>query len=232
MRAVPRAARGRATPPDTALSRRSSSRSCSRCGLAVVQLVVLKMLPFDNKSEFQVLVNLPRGHARRRRTARRARRARSDRRARARGHRLSGLRGHRRADQLQRSRAPVLPARRARARRPAGEPRRQAPAAARKSHEIALAVRPALAAIGKQARRVRCRWSRCRRGRRCRRRSSPRSTGPRYAGQRQLATARARAVRRDARHRRRRRQHRGARAARSTVDGRSATAALLGVTQR
>ena len=29
--------------------------------LAVVQLVVLKMLPFDNKSEFQVVVNLPEG---------------------------------------------------------------------------------------------------------------------------------------------------------------------------
>ncbi len=30
-------------------------------GLAVVQLVVLKMLPFDNKSEFQVVVNMPEG---------------------------------------------------------------------------------------------------------------------------------------------------------------------------
>lgn len=30
-------------------------------GLAVVELVVLKMLPFDNKSEFQVVVNLPEG---------------------------------------------------------------------------------------------------------------------------------------------------------------------------
>ncbi len=30
-------------------------------GLAVVQLVVLKMLPFDNKSEFQVVANLPVG---------------------------------------------------------------------------------------------------------------------------------------------------------------------------
>ena len=29
--------------------------------LAVVQLVVLKMLPFDNKSEFQVIVNMPEG---------------------------------------------------------------------------------------------------------------------------------------------------------------------------
>ncbi|HPF25632.1 MAG TPA: efflux RND transporter permease subunit [Steroidobacteraceae bacterium] len=30
-------------------------------GLAVVQLVVMKMLPFDNKSEFQVIVNMPEG---------------------------------------------------------------------------------------------------------------------------------------------------------------------------
>ncbi|MFZ2234816.1 MAG: efflux RND transporter permease subunit, partial [Dokdonella sp.] len=30
-------------------------------GLAVVQLVVMKMLPFDNKSEFQVVVDLPEG---------------------------------------------------------------------------------------------------------------------------------------------------------------------------
>ncbi len=30
-------------------------------GLAVIQLVVLKMLPFDNKSEFQVVVDLPEG---------------------------------------------------------------------------------------------------------------------------------------------------------------------------
>ena len=29
--------------------------------LAVVQLVVLKMLPFDNKSELQVVVDLPEG---------------------------------------------------------------------------------------------------------------------------------------------------------------------------
>ncbi len=46
----------------------------------------------------------------------------------ARGHRLPGLRRHRRADQLQRARAPVLPARRRRSRRPAGEPARQASA--------------------------------------------------------------------------------------------------------
>jgi multidrug efflux pump subunit AcrB len=30
-------------------------------GLVVVQAVVLKMLPFDNKSEFQVVVDMPEG---------------------------------------------------------------------------------------------------------------------------------------------------------------------------
>lgn len=33
------------------------------CSLAVMKLVVLKMLPFDNKSEFQVVVDLPEGTA-------------------------------------------------------------------------------------------------------------------------------------------------------------------------
>ena len=35
--------------------------ACSAASLAVVQLVVLKMLPFDNKSELQVVVDLPEG---------------------------------------------------------------------------------------------------------------------------------------------------------------------------
>ena len=39
----------------------SSSRSCASVALACVQLVVLKMLPFDNKSEFQVVVDMPAG---------------------------------------------------------------------------------------------------------------------------------------------------------------------------
>jgi multidrug efflux pump subunit AcrB len=34
---------------------------CVAVGLAVVQLVVLKMLPFDNKSEFQIVLNMPEG---------------------------------------------------------------------------------------------------------------------------------------------------------------------------
>ena len=78
--------------------------------LAGVKLVVLKMLPFDNKSEFQVVVDMPAGtpveitaavlHDMGAQLA-----------TRARGDRLPGLRRARRADQLQRPGAPVLPAR-------------------------------------------------------------------------------------------------------------------------
>jgi multidrug efflux pump subunit AcrB len=73
-------------------------------------LVVLKMLPFDNKSEFQVVVDMPAG------TPLEQHRAvlpswPPHLATRARGHRLPGLRRHGRADQLQRPGAPVLPAR-------------------------------------------------------------------------------------------------------------------------
>jgi multidrug efflux pump subunit AcrB len=118
-------------------------------GLAALQWVVLKMLPFDNKSEFQV-VDMPEGtpvETTARVLASWRRRAR-----RAGGHGLPGLRGHRRADQLQRARAPVLPAQRRRARRPAGQPRRQARARP-KSHEIARRAAGARE-IGRAARRV------------------------------------------------------------------------------
>jgi multidrug efflux pump subunit AcrB len=35
---------------------------CSLHGLLAVRLVQVKMLPFDNKSEFQVILDLPGGH--------------------------------------------------------------------------------------------------------------------------------------------------------------------------
>ena len=79
----------------------------------------------------QVGVPGDRRHADRHRARGHDPRAARDRRVprhRARGQRLPGVRRHRRADQLQRPRAPVLPPRGAGARRPAGEPRRQAPA--------------------------------------------------------------------------------------------------------
>ena len=94
-----------------------------------------------------------------------------------------GLRRHRRADQLQRPGAPVLPARRppSSARSRWSWCRRRC--ASRKSHAIALAVRPALAAIAPPRITPPSRSSRCRPGRRCRRRSWPRSTGRDYAEQ-------------------------------------------------
>ena len=73
------------------------------------QFVKVKMLPFDNKSEFQVIVDMPNGTTLEE-TARAAdalapRHARS-----ARGGQSADLRGHRVALQLQRPGAPLLPA--------------------------------------------------------------------------------------------------------------------------
>ncbi len=93
--------------------------------LAAVKLVVLKMLPFDNKSEFQVVVDMPTGTALED-TSRVLHEI---------GEYLATVpevtdyqayAGTVGADQLQRPGAPVLPARAARARRYPGEPRRQA----------------------------------------------------------------------------------------------------------
>ena len=93
--------------------------------LPAVGLVQLKMLPFDNKSEFQVVVDMPAGSPVEQTAAVL--------------HELGNylatlpevtdyqaLRGHCRADQLQRAGAPVLPARRWRGRRHPGESCRQA----------------------------------------------------------------------------------------------------------
>ena len=96
----------------------------------------------------------------------------------ARGDRLPGLCRHRRADQLQRARAPVLPAQRRRSRRHAGEPRRQAPAHASRATPSRRGCGPRCRRSG-GASAPTSRSSRCRPARRCWRRSSPRSTGPR-----------------------------------------------------
>ncbi len=93
--------------------------------LVAVQWVVMKMLPFDNKSEFQVVRGHARGH-RARGDCAGARRARGQDRRTPRGHRLPGLRGHVGADQFQRPGAAVLPAQRPGARRHPGQPGRQA----------------------------------------------------------------------------------------------------------
>ena len=95
-------------------------------GLVAAKLVVLKMLPFDNKSEFQVVVDLPARHAPSETTARLLDELSHVIEQRARGQRLPGLRRHRRADQLQWAGAPVLPAAGPAPRRHPGQPRRQA----------------------------------------------------------------------------------------------------------
>ena len=118
-----RARRGSETARCSAL--RSLAAIVLSVSLAGVGLVVLKMLPFDNKSEFQVVVDMPAGtpvESHRRGVARDGRVPRD----RARGDRLPGLCRGRGADQLQRPGAAVLPARGRRTRRHPGEPRRQA----------------------------------------------------------------------------------------------------------
>jgi hypothetical protein len=137
-------------------------------------VVVLKMLPFDNKSSSRWWSTCP--------PARRW----SD--TAAVLHELgahlatqpevltAGLRRHRRADQLQRPGAPVLPARRRRVGRPAGQPGGQAPPQ-RQSHAIAQRLRPALQPSAR-AMAPTSRWWKCRPARRCCRRSWPRSTAP------------------------------------------------------
>ena len=101
---------------------------CSLLGamaLVGVEWVKVKMLPFDNKSEFQVILNMPEGSALEQHRPGRPR----DRRRhphRTRGHRLPDLRRHRRAVQFQRPGPPLLHAPRRQRGRPPGQPRAQA----------------------------------------------------------------------------------------------------------
>ena len=117
----------RASATGAPVDRQSSAAILVSVSLALLKLVMLKMLPFDNKSEFQVVVDMPAGTPVESTAAVL--------------HEMGAyiatvpevtdyeaLRRHRGADQLQRPGAAVLPAAAARARRPAGEPRRQAPA--------------------------------------------------------------------------------------------------------
>ena len=93
--------------------------------LAVVQLVVLKMLPFDNKSEFQVVVNMPEGTPVEG-TARVLAALASIVRTIPEVTDYQAYAGTAAPDQFQRPRAPVLSARRRQPGRPAGQSRRQA----------------------------------------------------------------------------------------------------------
>ena len=142
--AAPSAGAGRCWPARASAGCWAASLSAALAlsvGLAVVQWVVLKMLPFDNKSEFQVVVDMPAGTPLEDTAAalhdwaptwRASRRSRD----------LQGYAGTASPDHLQRPGAPVLPARRRRAGRPAGEPGRQG-APAEQSHAIAQRLRRA-----------------------------------------------------------------------------------------
>ena len=180
-------------------------------GLVAAKLVVLKMLPFDNKSEFQV-----------------------DRQSSARQHRRDdrpsarrALPGHRTGAGSQRlSRSTPAPPRRSTsmdwcASTTCGRTRGSATSrsiwwtnaiVSRKSHDIALAVRPALAAIGRRY-AASVQVVEVPPGPPVRAPIVAEVYGPRYAEQRQLAERRPQAVRLHARYRRRGRQRRGVRAA-------------------
>ena len=93
-------------------------------GLVGIGAVKVKMLPFDNKSEFQVILNMPKGSTLEQ-TARGRPRDGRRRAHRARGARLPGLRRHGLAVQFQRPGAPLFPAPRRRRRRPPGQPAAQ-----------------------------------------------------------------------------------------------------------
>ena len=108
--------------------------------LAYFQLVVLKMLPFDNKSEFQIILDMPVGTPVEE-TARVLHEIGTNC-ADARSDQLPGLRRHRQPDQLQRPGAPVLPARRAGNGRHPGQSGRQAPAFAQEPRDRRLGARP------------------------------------------------------------------------------------------
>ena len=122
------------------------------CSLFYFEFVKVKMLPFDNKSEFQVIVDMPERHHARRDRARGATRWPRDAGA-ARGGQSPDLRRHRVALQLQRPGAPLLPAPRPERGRHPGE---SAAKDDRKlqSHEIAKQVRHAPAADRRALRRA------------------------------------------------------------------------------
>ena len=78
--------------------------------LVPLELVTVKMLPFDNKSEFQVMVDMPEGTALEDDRARRRRPGRGRRWRMPAVVECAALRRHGRAVQLQRAGAPLLPA--------------------------------------------------------------------------------------------------------------------------
>ena len=99
---------------------RGAAARC-RCCSSRSSWVSVKMLPFDNKSELQVIIDMPEGTTLET-TTRVAREIADYLRHRARGHRPADLRRHRGADQLQRPGASLRPAPGLERRRHPGQP--------------------------------------------------------------------------------------------------------------
>ena len=112
--------------------------------LVPLELVTVKMLPFDNKSEFQVMVDMPEGTALEATARVASALAAADARGRGR-RRRAAVRRHVGAVQLQRPRASLLPAPGAAPGRPAGEPRAQGRAVGAEPRRRAARARPAAA---------------------------------------------------------------------------------------
>ncbi len=112
--------------------------------LVPLELVTVKMLPFDNKSEFQVMVDMPEGTALE--TTARVASALAVGHAGGRDRRQRpAVRRHVGAVQLQRPRASLLPAARAAPRRSAGEPRAEGRALGAEPRRGPARARPAAA---------------------------------------------------------------------------------------
>ena len=186
-----RTARSAGSGASTSRSRGRSSRrargpgpSCSLVGVATLASlslfytkgVTVKLLPFDNKAELQVVVDLPEGSSVE--DTDRALQAIVDRLADdSRGRLVPDLCRHGRAVQLQRPGAPLLSALDSRTGRRAGQP--DAEGRARPGEPRHRARDPRAARRARPARgHRRSRWSSRRPGRRCSRRCSPRSTAP------------------------------------------------------
>ena len=146
--------------------------------LVPLGLVTVKMLPFDNKSEFQVMVDMPEGTTLEAHGARRRGAGRGDAGATEAVVNVQSYVGHVGAVQLQRPGASLLPAPGAEPGRPPGEPRAARASGRRRATTIARRVRDRLLPIAAVVRRHACRWPKCRPARRCCRRSSPKSTDP------------------------------------------------------
>ena len=155
------------------------------------------MLPFDNKSEFQVIVDMPNGTTLEQTARVTEALARGGHEA-ARGGQPADLRGHGLAVQLQRPGAALLPAPRLERGRHPGEPAAQA-----RPQDCRATRSPSPCATGccpwRSATARASRWPKCRPARPCSRRWWPRSTARRQQGQIDLARQHPRPLQADRR---------------------------------